>query len=437
MSRLFWKLFALVWLSIAGLIIALTLLTNLFGFQPPSRAFEVQKRAFVAEIAEALVLDHQVAAAESLAKTAGKSDPPIALSVREIANDTCTHPGTAALDSPYVAVGQSCYSILTGFPERGPERYAFLIFPFIIDAIGSLIAAAALAYYLAGPIVTLKDGLNALAHGDFRIRIGKKFGGRQDEISNLGLHFDSTAAKLQALQDVQQRLYHDVSHELRSPLSRIQFAIGVVRQSPSKLDAMLLRMDREIGRLDLLVDEILTLAKLDSGYASSFEKNKIDIIDILGAIVDDAAFEAKAKEVSVVLEGASSFVCDINGELIYRAMENVVRNAVKYTADGTTVTVTARLIEVSSRKSLGVSVRDHGPGVQKDELARIFEPFQRGVDTADIAGHGLGLAIAHRALEIQGGSIRAEANADVGLTIFIEIPEWQATAQPLHNFTKP
>lgn len=428
MSRLFWKLFALVWLSIAGLIIALTLLTNVFGFQPPSRAFEIQKQAFVTEVAKALVRDHQVSAAESLAKTASTTQPPITLSIQEVPNADCTQPDTAAPNITQVAVDKTCYSIFTGFSDRGPARYAFLIFPFFIDAIGSLIAAAALAYYLAGPIVTLKDGLKALAQGDFRIRIGKKFGGRQDEISNLGLHFDSMAAKLQALQDVQQRLYHDVSHELRSPLSRIQFAIGVLRQSPSKLDAMLLRMDREIGRLDLLVDEILTLAKLDSGYASSFEKNKIDIIDILGAIVDDAAFEARAKDVAVVLEGTASFVSDINGELIYRALENVVRNAVKYTADGTTVTVTARLIDESSRKSLGVFVRDCGPGVQEDDLVRIFEPFQRGVDTADIAGHGLGLAIARRALEIQGGRIRAEANADVGLTIVIEIPEGQTMA---------
>lgn len=428
MSRLFWKLFALVWLSIAGLIIAITLLTNLFGFQPPSHAFEVQKRAFVAGIAEALVLDHQAAAAESLAKTVGRSDPPIALSIREVPSEACSRADAAALNGRFIAVDENCYSISADFDDQGAARFAYLIGPFIIDAIGSLIAAAALAYYLAGPIVTLKDGLNALAHGDFRIRIGKKFGGRQDEISNLGLHFDSTAAKLQALQDVQQRLYHDVSHELRSPLSRIQFAIGVLRQSPSKLDAMLLRMDREIGRLDLLVDEILTLAKLDSGYASSFEKHKIDIIDILGAIVDDAAFEAKAKDVSVTLEGIPSFVCDINGELIYRALENIVRNAVKYTADGTTVTVIARLIELQSRKSLVISVRDHGPGVQKDELHRIFEPFQRGVDTADVAGHGLGLAIARRALEIQGGTIRADANTDVGLTIVIEIPEWRTAA---------
>jgi two-component system OmpR family sensor kinase len=391
MSRLFWKLFALVWLSIAGLIIALTLLTNVFGFRPPSHAFEVQKQAFVAEIAKALVRDRHVSAAESLARTSDTTEPPIALSVREVQGDNCNYPDAAGSNGAYVAVDQTCYSISTGFTDRGPGRFAYLIVPFIIDAIGSLIAAAALAYYLAGPIVTLKDGLNALAHGDFRIRIGKKFGGRQDEISNLGLHFDSTAAKLQALQDVQQRLYHDVSHELRSPLSRIQFAIGVLRQNPSKLDVMLSRMDREIGRLDLLVDEILTLAKLDSGYASSFEKTRIDIIDILGAIADDAAFEARAKEVAVVLEGTPSFVCDINGELIYRALENVVRNAVKYTADGTTVTVAARLIEVASRKSLMVSVQDHGPGVRHDELSRIFEPFQRGVETADVAGQAWAL----------------------------------------------
>jgi two-component system, OmpR family, sensor kinase len=270
--------------------------------------------------------------------------------------------------------------------------------------------------------VTLRDGLNALAHGDFRIRIGDRFGGRQDEISNLGLDFDATASKLQALQDVQQRLYHDVSHELRSPLSRIQFAIGVLRQNPVKLEAMLTRIDREIGRLDLLVDEILTLAKLDSGHISSFEENKIDIIDILAAIVDDAAFEAKAKEVSVVLDGVQSFVCDINGELIYRALENVVRNAVKYTSPGTSVTVTAALIESQSRKSLRICVRDQGYGVPEEELGRIFEPFQRGADAAHVSGHGLGLTIARRAIEIQGGKIVAEVNDDGGLTVVIDIP---------------
>jgi two-component system, OmpR family, sensor kinase len=418
MSRLFWKVFALVWVSIAGLICALILLTNVFRIQPPQYEIDLRKKEFVAELAAALVRDHNLSATDTLARAALLSESAVRLTVDKLSPSACRGGDYDA----YVEADGICYAIRTTLPDPGPGKFAFLFFPFLLDAVGSLIAAAALAYYLAGPIVTLRDGLNALAHGDFRIRIGDRFGGRQDEISNLGLDFDATASKLQALQDVQQRLYHDVSHELRSPLSRIQFAIGVLRQNPVKLEAMLTRIDREIGRLDLLVDEILTLAKLDSGHISSFEENKIDIIDILAAIVDDAAFEAKAKEVSVVLDGVQSFVCDINGELIYRALENVVRNAVKYTSPGTSVTVTAALIESQSRKSLRIGVCDQGYGVPEEELGRIFEPFQRGADAAHVSGHGLGLTIARRAIEIQGGKIVAEVNDDGGLTVVIDIP---------------
>jgi len=420
MSKLFWKLFIVVWLSLGGLICFLILLTNVFGFQPPQRELDIRKQSFLIEIAKALVVDHNLTAIASVARTARTTGSPIDLKIMEADNASCSKANDYRRNEQYLSADQKCYRITADFMDSGPQTYAYLIFPFLIDAVASLIAACALAYYLAGPIVTLKDGLNALARGDFRIRIGNKFGGRQDEISNLGLDFDSTASKLQALQDIQQRLYHDVSHELRSPLSRIQAAIGVLRQNPSKLDAMMTRMDREIERLDALVDEILTLAKLNTGYASSFEKSRIDIIDLLGAIVDDAGFEAKAKGVVVRLEGVASFVSNTNGELIYRALENVVRNAVKYTADGTAVIVDAHLNE-SHPNMLRITVCDHGPGVPDDEIERIFEPFQRGVDSAEITGHGLGLAIARQTLDIQGGSIRAENGTKSGLTIIIQI----------------
>ncbi|OCJ07741.1 hypothetical protein A6U86_28900 [Rhizobium sp. AC27/96] len=420
MSKLFWKLFVVVWLSIAGLICVLILLTNVFGFQPPQREFDLRKQRFLIEIAEALVVDHNLTALPSVARMARTSGSPIDLKVSVSDDVSCAKANGYQRNERYLSADQKCYRITADFIDNGAQTYGFLIFPFLVDAVASLIAACALAYYLAGPIVTLKDGLNALARGDFRIRIGKKFGGRQDEISDLGLDFDSTASKLQALQEIQQRLYHDVSHELRSPLSRIQAAIGVLRQNPSKLDAMMERMDREIERLDTLVDEILTLAKLNTGYASSFEKSKIDIIDLLGAIVDDAGFEAKAKGVVVRLEGVASFVSDTNGELIYRALENVVRNAVKYTADETEVIVDAHLDQAHPHM-LRITVCDHGPGVPDDEIERIFEPFQRGVDSAEVTGHGLGLAIARQTLEIQGGSVRAENGPNSGLRIIIQI----------------
>lgn len=423
MSRLFWKLFLIIWLSIAVLICMLFLLTNIFSLQPPDHEIESRKKVFFLDIGRNLILQGEMDALGAIARTAQVSDPPIHVTVAKLNNGDCAAAGSAPPSTEFVRFQADCYQISAQSLERGPAQFFYLALPFMAAALASLLAAFWLANYLTGPIVTLKDGLNALANGDFRIRIGDKFGGRQDEISNLGLNFDSTAAKLQALQHIQQRLYHDVSHELRSPLSRLQAAIGVLRQNPAKLDVLMVRIEREIERLDALVDEILTLAKLNSGYASSYEKSRIDIIDLLGAIADDAGFEAAAKNVTVELNSVPSFVCAINGELAYRALENIVRNAVKYTAPGTVVSIDASLQERGPRRSLRIFVRDCGPGVPADEMEAIFEPFARGTDTAKVAGHGLGLAIAKQSIEIQGGKISAENAAQGGLVVVIDIIE--------------
>ncbi|WP_320199736.1 ATP-binding protein [Agrobacterium sp. rho-13.3] len=423
MSRLFWKLFVVIWLSIAGLLSMLILLNNIFQFRPPDHELEVQKRATVLEMAKELVSHGGPDLIAPIARAAVLSAPRLTLDIQAVGDRECENGNGIFQSMQVVRSGSVCYQLSARAVENGSRAFAFLAAPFLVAAVASLIAAFWLANYLAGPIVTLKNGLNALANGELHIRIGEKFGRRRDEISDLGLDFDSTASKLQMLQQIQQRLYHDVSHELRSPLSRIQAAIGVLRQNPAKLEGMMSRMEREIERLDTLVDEILTLAKLNSGYASSFGKSKIDIIDLLSAIVDDAAFEAKSKDVTVTLDSIPTFVCNINGELVYRALENVVRNAVKYTNAGTKVTIEARGVEIQARKILRVTVCDQGPGVPEEQIERIFEPFQRGVDTAEVAGHGLGLAIARQSLEILDGKIRAENGTQGGLNIIIEIGE--------------
>jgi two-component system OmpR family sensor kinase len=245
--------------------------------------------------------------------------------------------------------------------------------------------------------------------------------GRRDEIADLGDDFDQMAQQLQKLVGAQRRLLHDVSHELRSPLARLQAAIGLVRQSPEKLEASLDRIEREVARVDELVGEVLTLARLES-LASGASARTVDFAELVADVAEDARFEAEAAKRR--LSYAGSAVARVRGsaELLHRAVENVVRNAVKYTAEGSCVEM--ELSADSGRAGAGKAVlvvADRGPGIPDEELERIFDPFYRVAnDTAK--GFGLGLAIAQRAIASHGGVIRARNRPDGGLRLEIELP---------------
>jgi two-component system OmpR family sensor kinase len=424
MGRLFWKLFIVIWLSIASLICALIFLTNFFGLLPPPAEIQRSRLAFVLTVAGNMIAAGNLEDLDGFAAGALKADPPIGILVDKLADvEACRQTSGQSKLTRLIEKDGRCYRIDISDLNRGRKDFLYLSIPFIAASLASFLASIWLASYMAGPIVTLKQGLSALAHGDFEFRIGDRFGRRHDEISDLGLDFDATASKLEALQVNQQRLYHDVSHELRSPLTRLQAALGVLRQNPAKLEPMLPRMNREIERMDALVEEILTLAKLSSGSIASFERQRIDVIDLLHAILDDAAFEATARSVELTVEGSpQDFLGDLNGELIYRAMENVVRNAIKYTSENTTVSIEMSLSAREMEQILCICVRDRGPGVADDQLQTIFEPFVRAVDNGEATGHGLGLAIARQSLQFHGGKIWAENRLDGGLAVFMEIP---------------
>jgi len=207
-------------------------------------------------------------------------------------------------------------------------------------------------------------------------------GRRRDELADLGRDFDRMAQRLQAQVHSQQRLLHDVSHELRSPLARLHAAIGLARQNPAKLDMTLERIERESVRLDELVGELLTLSRLEAGTPGG-PPETIDLIEMVASIADDAGasiaddagFEASASGRAVHFSGDGEVSAAVQGELLYRAVENVVRNAAKYTAAGTSVEVRAR--RLSSPEVFEVVVSDRGPGVAEADLEAIFEPFYR------------------------------------------------------------
>jgi two-component system OmpR family sensor kinase len=293
-----------------------------------------------------------------------------------------------------------------------------LLEPWQLIAIGlvtSLLFSAALAWYLARPIRSLRSAFDGVAAGRLETRVSPGIGSRRDEIADLGRDFDRMAAQLQSLIDAQRRLLHDVSHELRSPLARLHAAIGLARQDPSKLEGSLERIEREAARLDELVGGVLTLARLEGGTASGPEET-VDFADLVANIAEDARFEAEASGRKVKLESDEQVLVRGRAELLHRAVENVVRNAVKYTAPASTVEI--RLSVAGGRALLGVI--DRGPGIAQGEAGRIFEPFYRGAAAPD--GFGLGLAIAHGAIAAHRGAIRAANAEGGGLRVDIELP---------------
>lgn len=293
------------------------------------------------------------------------------------------------------------------------------LLPISIGILASLGFSALLAWYLAKPIRHLRGAFDAAAVGKLDTRIGPRMGQRRDEIADLGRDFDRMAQQLQILVGSQRRLLHDVSHELRSPLARLQAAIGLARQQPQKLDASLDRIERESGRLDELVGELLTLSRLEAGMSGAADE-EVDLVELVASIADDARFEAEASGRQVQFSGEGAAIVKVRAELLHRAFENVIRNAVKYTRENTTVEV--KIERRAAPDRLIVTVADRGPGIPESDLQAVFEPFFRGETGVATAGFGLGLAIARRAIEAHGGSIRALNRPGGGLRVEITLP---------------
>lgn len=299
-------------------------------------------------------------------------------------------------------------------PGGRPPPEPSLLLPIGAAVAVSLLASLMLAWYFARPVRRLRQGLAELAAGHLETRIGGDLGGQRDEIADLGWHFDDMARRMQQTVEAQRRLLHDVSHELRSPLARLQVAVGLIRQDPQRIAVSLDRLETEVGRLDRLVGELLTLSRLEAGDGH-LARSPIDVIDLLAAVIEDARFEARAAGRDLAWQAGGEYSIDGHRELLHRAFENVLRNAVKYTAAGTCVDVTSELLPDGR---LLVRVCDRGPGVLPSELGSIFEPFRRGAG-AGVEGFGLGLTIAQRAVAAHGGSVIAHNRDGGGLCVEI------------------
>lgn len=440
MGRLFWKCFLILLLFIGLTVGCIVGATSLWRWaMPEQHSFEAEKLVLVQQgVATALAGNDTSTARRMLQGWPQGSELPSPYVVDDSGRELLGRPlpaaelaaarQRAAAGAPFSQLLRSQdgrrYLLfvrsdeLTRLQQNAHIKPPPPLLPITTAIVISLLCSALLAWRAAKPIRLLSWAFRQLAAGRLDTRLGQRLGGGRDEIGDLAGEFDGMAQQLQQLVGAQRRLLHDVSHELRSPLARLQAAIGLARQrpDPARLDSTLERIEREVVRVDSLVGELLTLARLEAGSAQ-VPRERVDLVELLAAIADDAQFEAQAQGRDVQLHSDGEFVAEVGAELLYRAFENVIRNAVKYTAPGSCVEILAR----SHAGGLDISVADHGPGVPQHALQDMFEPFQRIGDSGH-GGFGLGLAIARRAIESHGGSISAHARDGGGLEVRIHLP---------------
>lgn len=282
-----------------------------------------------------------------------------------------------------------------------------------------------LARYLTSPVAPLRRATRKLSSGDLSARVEGKVTKRRDEIGELARDFDAMAERIEGLVESQQRLLRDVSHELRSPLARLGVALELARSRAGEAaSGQLDRIEREAGRLDELIGQLLLLQRLEAGTAEH-ERAPVDLENLLADVVADAGFEAASGGAEVRFDGCPG--CRVTGReaLLRSAFDNVIRNAVHHSGSGSTVAVTLTFSDGVAT----VTIRDHGPGVAEENLERIFEPFFRVGEARDRAtgGTGLGLAIAARAVKAHGGTICAVNHPEGGLKVVAIFPaaEWE------------
>ena len=277
-----------------------------------------------------------------------------------------------------------------------------------------------LARYLTAPVLKLRDATHRLTHGELSARVGPAVGNRRDELAELGRDFDLMAERIESLLTTQRQLMSDISHELRSPLARLNVALAIARQkSGAEAVDALDRIEGEAEHLNQLIGQVLVLARLE-GDRSETAKNPVDLARLVGDVAADADFEARAKGCSVRVVSVEPCTVSGNEHLLRSAIENVVRNAVRYTAEGSDVEIG---LSCGPQESV-VTVRDRGPGVPEEHLDDLFRPFHRIADSRDreSGGTGLGLAITDRAVRAHGGSVRAQNADDGGLIVELVLP---------------
>ena len=333
------------------------------------------------------------------------------------------------------APGGVSYRLVPDFTDVTLQRLLVrprvLALPVLVAALISGLVCFLLARYLTRPLRRLRDAAGEYAQGNLASRVAPGLGARRDEIADLAHDFDRMAEQLSGLLQSHKQLLSDVSHELRSPLARLQVALELARtRSDAAVHKELDRIALEAERLNDMIGQLLALARLETQDRPA-RRELVDMQALLRGVVEDARFEAGDQSRRIDIVAAEPLQVSGDPALLHSALENIVRNALRHTAEQTAIEI--RLARDDARADLlRLDVCDQGPGVPEALLARLFEPFVR-VDAArsrDQGGAGLGLAIAQRAIQLHGGEVTAENIPTGGLRVRVRLPIKQTNAEP-------
>jgi two-component system sensor histidine kinase CpxA len=287
-----------------------------------------------------------------------------------------------------------------------------------------------LARYLTAPILRLREASQQLAQGNFSTRAAAGMEHRRDELGTLVRDFNGMAARIEELVSRQRQLIYDISHELRSPLARLNVALDLAQERKGS-DPAFDHMEQDIECLNDMIGRLLTVAKLDAS-ATPVPMARVDLTELVSQIVRSADFELQERDGAVRLSSQGQYFVQGNAELLHSAIENVIRNAIRYTGAGNSVDVQLESMATGEAALVRILVRDYGQGVPESELVNIFQPFYRVADdrNRESGGTGLGLAIADRVVHIHGGTIKAQNATPHGLQVEMLLPRDETISSP-------
>ncbi|HFI5325428.1 TPA: ATP-binding protein [Serratia liquefaciens] len=436
-GRLFWKILLGFWLTFIIMTQALWVAFSLYGdrYEPPENA--MARRAVTLQLTSAAtqLREGGLPALNAMLKDWSDDDrrllsvtpmaqPPAAEEpvfegrrrLKEVTAWVKDSGGTGYLLSYDMRALREEYS-----PNRRPHVFNIPMPMLWVGGLAGLLFSTVLAWNLTRPMRKLRDGFDRVAQGDLSVRLFPAMRRRHDELSEVARDFDSMAERLELLVSAREQLLHDVSHELRSPLARLQLAIGLARQNAGNVENSLQRIEHEAGRLDKMIGELLALSRAESN--SLPDEEYFDLYGLVDAVVSDARYEAQIPGVEIVLQASSDVEYTVKGnaELMRRAVDNIVRNALRFSSHGQRVTVVLTRID----QLFQIEVSDQGPGVEESKLSSIFDPFVRVKSSMLGKGYGLGLAITRKVVLAHGGQVEARNGEQEGLVITLRIPRWQ------------